>query len=291
MHTECEGEGEIEKEVRGTFHIKLLIDKNNAGIVIGRQGTVISSIESSTSCSLQISPHVVVFPGTNSRVLLLHGTPHSCTLAASQVLNKIWAFNDVLNNASCRFAVSSAAASAIIGTKGQRIKTLQADTGAQVQVSERVSGIVERLVTVSGGSTNVLHAFDRIIDCIVDDTHMNMPVTRNIPTTIPPPAFMYPGDSSVAMHNCEIEMQVPDDITGFVLGKKGSFLQQLTQNTRAQVRVSLKGELLPGTVNRRFTISGPLLSVHSAHALLVQRIAEAKTDKDGRPKKAPILEQ
>uniref|UniRef100_A0A0G4HFE2 K Homology domain-containing protein n=1 Tax=Chromera velia CCMP2878 TaxID=1169474 RepID=A0A0G4HFE2_9ALVE len=303
MSGNYEDNGDYDGKEKGTFNMKMLIDKSSAGIVIGKGGSVISSIERSTGCSLQISPVHLVFPGTNERILLLNGTPTTVSAGVLAVLEKIWAYNaeQMEPAVPCRFAVPSSGAAAIIGKGGSKIQSLQSETGTQIKVSERQDGVSERLVSVNGSVPAVREVAARIVDIVKDDPHLNggSPAGRggggfaNFGGGVGGPGMMHGGGNfggpfmpggilpgaAVSTH-CEIEMHVPDDITGYVLGKKGSFLQHIIQSTRASIRVSSKGDVVPGTEKRRFTISGPLNAVQTAHAALVMRMAEGKAERE-----------
>lgn len=45
-------------------------------------------------------------------------------------------------------------------------------------------------------------------------------------------------------------MQVPDKLVGSILGKGGSTLKEIQQQTGARVTISKRGEFAPGTQNR-----------------------------------------
>lgn len=55
-------------------------------------------------------------------------------------------------------------------------------------------------------------------------------------------------------------------------GSSGSFLAELMHSTGTNMELSAKGDYIPGTYNRKLTITGPVLSVLSAHLSLSQGI-------------------
>lgn len=67
---------------------------------------------------------------------------------------------------------------------------------------------------------------------------------------------------------------ISDHFIGFVIGKQGATLQTIQQQSGAKLQVSGKGEFVPGTENRRVTISGSHSSVQMAHVLLQQKVRE-----------------
>lgn len=74
----------------------------------------------------------------------------------------------------------------------------------------------------------------------------------------------------------EIGFDVIDMMAGTIVGKRGAFIQQVTQQTKASVQISPQNQPPEGIEQgmRRVVISGTLTSVHMAHAMLVQRMAE-----------------
>ncbi|KAF8821154.1 putative Rna-binding protein Nova-1 [Cardiosporidium cionae] len=90
-----------------------------------------------------------------------------------------------------------------------------------------------------------------------------------------------PAASRSALHpeklqrNCEVFIHIPDEFVGSVIGKNGSFLGEIMSISGARVRISQKGELIPGTTDRECKISGSVRNVHSAHILLLQRLEQA----------------
>lgn len=74
---------------------------------------------------------------------------------------------------------------------------------------------------------------------------------------------------------CDIIIQVPDQSIGYVIGKNGSCVTEIIGTTGARIQISQKGDLVPGTNERRIVISGTVHAVHNAHMLLLQRIHAA----------------
>ncbi|CBZ55836.1 HnRNP-E2 protein, related [Neospora caninum Liverpool] len=71
---------------------------------------------------------------------------------------------------------------------------------------------------------------------------------------------------------CEISLQVPDQSIGAVIGRNGACVTEVINATGARIQISQKGDLVPGTNDRKIVLSGTVGAVHSAHLLLLQRI-------------------
>ncbi|CXI54495.1 RNA-binding protein, putative [Plasmodium berghei] len=71
---------------------------------------------------------------------------------------------------------------------------------------------------------------------------------------------------------CEIFIEIPDEFIGSVIGKNGARLTNIMNSTGAQIKISRKGELVPGTFDRKTQIIGTVAAVHAAHVLVLQRL-------------------
>ena len=71
---------------------------------------------------------------------------------------------------------------------------------------------------------------------------------------------------------CTYEIAIPEIMISIVIGHGGKLLSDLMQSTGTRIQLSGKGEYIPGTYNRKLTIIGPILSVQAAHMVLLQKI-------------------
>jgi len=113
------------------------------------------------------------------------------------------------------------------------------------------------------------------------------PAARNAPAPMaqradwnsvvpPPPAakmFNSGPNDVVAGMGCTIFFEVTDAEAAHIIGKGGSFLQMVCQDTGAKIQLSKRGEQAQGS-NRTVTVSGPLKKVHAAHSMLLQRASQ-----------------
>ncbi|EPT24774.1 putative RNA-binding protein Nova-1 [Toxoplasma gondii TgCatPRC2] len=81
---------------------------------------------------------------------------------------------------------------------------------------------------------------------------------------------------------CEISLQVPDQSIGAVIGRNGACVTEVINATGARVQISQKGDLVPGTNDRKIVLSGTVGAVHSAHLLLLQRIHAVQDGAGGK---------
>ncbi|KAL8440723.1 hypothetical protein Emag_007790 [Eimeria magna] len=195
-----------------------------------------------------------------------------------------------------KIVVPKAAVAAIIGKGGQQIKELQNSTSARVQVSNREEAVVERLVTINGSLEETRAAATAIAACLQSEpslkSHMYVVYKpggllggplgyahqQPLGYGAPPPYAGYPAPlpQEILTQQCEIFMQVPEAVVGAVIGKSGRCVSEVMKQSGARVQVSQKGDFVPGTTDRKVTISGSVAAVHNAHILLLQRVSAAQ---------------
>ncbi|XP_059806910.1 RNA-binding protein Nova-1-like isoform X1 [Hemitrygon akajei] len=69
-----------------------------------------------------------------------------------------------------------------------------------------------------------------------------------------------------------VEIAVPENLVGAILGKGGKTLVEYQELTGARIQISKKGEFIPGTRNRKVTITGSAAATQAAQYLISQRI-------------------
>lgn len=73
----------------------------------------------------------------------------------------------------------------------------------------------------------------------------------------------------------EVTLPVPGNRVGAIIGKGGEVINQLKSVVGVRIRVSDREDLVPGTQNRKVTISGPTECVQIAQILINQKISAA----------------
>ena len=76
-----------------------------------------------------------------------------------------------------------------------------------------------------------------------------------------------------------LESEVPETLVGAILGKGGKTLVEFQNLTGAKIQISKKNEYVPGTRNRRVTITGPVTAAQNAHFLVMQRVAQEEQNR------------
>lgn len=82
-----------------------------------------------------------------------------------------------------------------------------------------------------------------------------------------------------------VEIAVPENLVGAILGKGGKTLVEYQALTGARIQISKEGEFVPGTRNRKVTITGTPAATQAAQYLITQRITYEQGVQAANPQK------
>eukprot|EP00752_Nemacystus_decipiens_P010721 g9544.t1 len=183
----------------GRFGLKLLVSNSMAGTLIGKGGTRICEIKDECLADIKVTPNGRFYPGTHERVVLVVGEPGSVQMACDRIVTTIYTAADTSLDITQRVLIPDAASGLIIGHDGVRLGDLRQEAGvASIQVSPRdmctVAG--ERVVTLQGPMSSVIHGLTLIVDRMMEDTsasrYQNMStIYRAVHLHLPP--YAVPG--------------------------------------------------------------------------------------------------
>ncbi|XP_027033904.1 RNA-binding protein Nova-1 isoform X1 [Tachysurus fulvidraco] len=106
------------------------------------------------------------------------------------------------------------------------------------------------------------------------------------PATSPLVASSLLGTEKLAEGGKEVlEIAVPENLVGAILGKGGKTLVEYQELTGARIQISKKGEFIPGTRNRKVTITGSPAATQAAQYLISQRITYEQGVRATNPQK------
>ncbi|KXS19610.1 hypothetical protein M427DRAFT_108914 [Gonapodya prolifera JEL478] len=137
-----------------------------------------------------------------------------------------------------RALVNTKEAGALIGKAGKNVAEIREVTGVKAGVSKVVEGVQERILTVSGGLSQVSKAFNHF------SRHLVETQTRT------PPASSAAVDKSVV----SVRLLVPHQQVGSIIGKGGARIREIQESSGARI-VATK-EMLPQSTERIIEIHG-----------------------------------
>ena len=261
--------------------LKILIAATAAGSIIGKGGSTINEFQVASGARIQLSRNGETFPGTTDRVISLGGGVADIVGAVHLMIQKLTQDGAELveGEPRVRVVVPNASCGAVIGKGGATIRRFQEDSGANIKLSSQdrmLPGVTDRVLTVTGDAANVLRAIANVAAALSEDEgylpHAKRPSAFLASSPGPAPrgpargGGPKPGEVSVTV-------AVPDEHIGAVLGKGGRTISEIQVASGVRIKVSDRGDFIPGTRNRSVTLFGTEEGTRAAQALLAQKLS------------------
>ncbi|KAI3974800.1 hypothetical protein MKX01_028060 [Papaver californicum] len=291
-------------------YIKFLVSNAAAGSVIGKGGSTITDFQSQSGAQIQLSRNNEFFPGTSDRIIMISGDFGEVTNAIALILFKLMSEvhsedgDDAQPITKVRLIVPNSCCGGIIGKGGSTIKSFIEESQAGIKISPQdhtCVGLNDRLVTVTGTLEEQMRAIDLVFSKLVEDAHyahcMNTPFSYSgmnfsgyhgfsygymVPPAgaVPYNSVNYRSNGSRAKHHNNKEdpsdsvtIGVADEHVGVVLGRGGRNIMEINQVSGARIKISDRGDFMPGTHDRKVTITGTKSAIRAAENMIKQRVA------------------
>ncbi|ELR57670.1 RNA-binding protein Nova-2, partial [Bos mutus] len=294
----------------GEYFLKVLIPSYAAGSIIGKGGQTIVQLQKETGATIKLSKSKDFYPGTTERVCLVQGTAEALNAVHSFIAEKVREIPQAMTKPEvvnilqpqttmnpdrakqAKLIVPNSTAGLIIGKGGATVKAVMEQSGAWVQLSQKPEGInlQERVVTVSGEPEQVHKAVSAIVQKVQEDPQSSSCLNISYANVAGPVANSNPTGLTAEKLAAEsakelVEIAVPENLVGAILGKGGKTLVEYQELTGARIQISKKGEFLPGTRNRRVTITGSPAATQAAQYLISQRVTYEQGVRASNPQK------
>lgn len=155
-----------------------------------------------------------------------------------------------------KFLLSNAEAGSVIGKGGSTINDFQMQSGARIQLSrnfEYFPGTSDRIVMVSGIIDDVLKAVDLILTKLLDEFYV---------------------EEGGGDPRFKVRLVVPNGSCGGIIGKGGSIIKSLIEDSHAGIKISPLDNSYPGLYDRLVTVNGTLGEQMRAIELILLKLAE-----------------
>lgn len=280
-----------------SFSVRLLIPTASCGMLIGRNGTSIKKIKD-TSCvnsirlsskehsnaNMHYSSESMAISATSERILTVAGNElNSCISCVFLILEGFARHPDV-----CRYVNNTTSYSKVTSSYNDHY-------GSGYHARSSSTGGVASIPQNRGprtGSAYLSGHHQRMQRPASDDRRRHQQQTYRNPsgggvklgnTPHSQPSSPYASSPSGSRHSQNIDPQqqlqtvkisISDTMVGAILGKRGQTLTHLEDQSGTKIKISQRGEFIPGTQNRIVTISGPNSeSIASAKSLIRQQLA------------------
>lgn len=164
-----------------------------------------------------------------------------------------------------KILVPAAAVGAIMGKGGETILQLQKDAGAKIKMSRSndfYPGTTERVCLISGPSVEgILRIHEFIMDKIKEKPDPNSKVAIDFDHKLS------------AEREKQVKILVPNSTAGMIIGKGGSFIKQIKEESGAYVQISQKSKE-HALAERCITVIGELENNKKACGMIITKIME-----------------
>lgn len=270
--------------------LKFLVTNNLAGAIIGEGGQHISTLQEETGCRIRVALSTDVFPGTQERVVLITGTESRVVYASSRIIERAVEVEPQRTDGTItvKILIPALASGLIIGKGGANMKILTEESGARLHLNPKNEATFtsERVMTITGTYETSSKCITLVITKLLEDatvgTYQNMTTSYS---RLNAEAAMGMGMAAMPMMGVgrgmspdsftattTIHMEVPDELIGNILGKRGATIAEIQSLSGAKVSVSPRGEFVAGTTNRIVSIVGTFQSAQMAQFFINNKL-------------------
>jgi len=272
--------GALNKKSRSggeSVEVRLLVQSNAIGQVIGKGGETIKSIREEAGASVYTSKFM---KDVSVRTVKLSGTVEQVCTAIRMIIDKV-----AKDSPTVTLLAEQRNIGGLIGKQGAKIKQLREESGARIFITQECIGnSSQKEIEISGDYESVTKAVEEVVSQLSE--------ARN-PTYVPyipgdvqgatggllmPPSFggvnqamgfQKPVVTSGGPSVCRIEttMWVPREVIGQVIGRGGSNIKAVRMQSSANIFVDA-GEDGDETPERMITIKGSREAINVACMLI-----------------------
>uniref|UniRef100_A0A3B4YXF0 RNA-binding protein Nova-1-like n=1 Tax=Stegastes partitus TaxID=144197 RepID=A0A3B4YXF0_9TELE len=258
---------------------KLIVPNSTAGLIIGKGGATVKAVMEQSGAWVQLSQKP---EGINlqERVVTISGEPEQNRKAVEIIVQKIQedpqsssCLNISYSNVSGPVANSNPTGSPYANTA--EVLPNAAAAAATAFSGNDLLAITSALNTLAsyGYNTNTL------------GLGLNPAAASGVLAAVA--ASANPAAAAALADGAKdvVEIAVPENLVGAILGKGGKTLVEYQELTGARIQISKKGEFIPGTRNRKVTITGSPAATQAAQYLISQRITYEQGVRATNPQK------
>ncbi|XP_076278955.1 IGF-II mRNA-binding protein isoform X2 [Lasioglossum baleicum] len=295
------------------FPLRILVQSDMVGAIIGRQGSTIRQITQMTRARVDV--HRKDNVGAAEKAITIYGNPENCTNACKKILEVMQQEANSINNKSTEITLRILAHNnligRIIGKGGTTIKRIMQDTDTKITVSS-INDInnfnVERIITVKGSIDNMSKAESMISSKLRQSYENDL-------QAMTPQSMMFPGLHPMAMMSTAgmgyssrgpalygsgpipypyqgslptqqgvpaadaqetVFLYIPNSSVGAIIGTRGSHIRNMIRFSGASVKIAPLEQDKPAEqqTERKVTIVGSPESQWKAQYLIFEKMRE-----------------
>lgn len=296
-----------------TYYLKVMVPEAVAAAIIGKGGSNMKAMQE-TGGIVKVSSSGVFFPTTQYRPVAIGGSPTVVDHLLQVVMDrqaeaalKAPAGTTAAEHSVLNLLVPNCTVSRLIGPGGEIRNEMCSQSGAKLSARDRIPGVMERCVSLTGAPEQIQAIARLVIDkinlcptfregvCNVD--------YRNVVAGVMPPAVgkgagkgaraaqhgygavqqsygaVANGGGQASLEANTIYVPIDGSMAGGFIGRGGSVMKALTAQSGAKISILNENQQLPGLqAHRMIRISGDVACVQAAHAAVAARLQELTMD-------------
>lgn len=238
--------GEAEDLEPKANQVKLIVPHIFCGAVIGKGGATIRTLAEDSHAGIKLSSPEQAVPAYQDRIVTVTGTFAEQLHAVALITKKM------LEDANY---AQYASGSSYTGMVPQVMQ--QGSQGPSFSVATPMAPFTYGPIPYNNFHTKS-----------VMGPYIAM---HGAPVHVPLPMFAASSQSTF------IVIAVPDECVGAILGRGGKTILDIQQSNGVHIRISDRGDFIPGTSHRKVTIAGSPESIYAAQQIILQKISESQS--------------
>ncbi|KAM6174816.1 insulin-like growth factor 2 mRNA-binding protein 1 isoform 3-T3 [Erethizon dorsatum] len=250
------------KQQQVDIPLRLLVPTQYVGAIIGKEGATIRNITKQTQSKIDV--HRKENAGAAEKAISVHSTPEGCSSACRMILeimHKEAKDTKTADEVPLKILAHNNFVGRLIGKEGRNLKKVEQDTDTKITISSLQDLTLynpERTITVKGAIENccraeqeimkkVREAYENDVAAMSLQSHLipglNLAAVGLFPASssaVPPPPSSVTGaapySSFMAPEQEMVQVFIPAQAVGAIIGKKGQHIKQLSRFASASIK-------------------------------------------------------
>ncbi|XP_065266455.1 insulin-like growth factor 2 mRNA-binding protein 2 isoform X4 [Emys orbicularis] len=283
------------------FPLRILVPTQFVGAIIGKEGLTIKNLTKQTQSKVDI--HRKENAGAAEKPITIHASPEGCSEACRMILDIMQKEADETKSAEevpLKILAHNSLVGRLIGKEGRNLKKIEQDTGTKITISPLQDLTIynpERTITVKGSIEACSNAEVEIMkklreayenDIVAVNQQANLIPGLNLSAlgifstglSMLPSAAGARGAAAAASYNPfarapsqeVVNLFIPTQAVGAIIGKKGQHIKQLARFAGASIKIApAEG---PDASERMVIITGPPEAQFKAQGRIFGKLKE-----------------
>ncbi|XP_052541950.1 insulin-like growth factor 2 mRNA-binding protein 2 isoform X3 [Tympanuchus pallidicinctus] len=282
------------------FPLRMLVPTQFVGAIIGKEGLTIKNLTKQTQSKVDI--HRKENAGAAEKPITIHATPEGCSEACRMILDIMQKEADETKSAEeipLKILAHNSLVGRLIGKEGRNLKKIEQDTGTKITISPLQDLTIynpERTITVKGSTEACSNAEVEIMkklreayenDIVAVNQQANLIPGLNLSAlgifstglSMLPSSVGARGAAAAAPYHPfalpeqeVVNLFIPTQAVGAIIGKKGQHIKQLARFAGASIKIApAEG---PDATERMVIITGPPEAQFKAQGRIFGKLKE-----------------